>query len=121
MANEIYASLNASVNKGGASASITPNFRRTMVGDDFTNATQVIGNASAEVISLGEIADTPSFIVIKNLDDTNFISIGGNPAMDNFWIVLSPGEFCAFQPGTTPIYAVADTADVRIHILVTKA
>lgn len=120
MANEIYASLNASVNKGGAAAGISPNFRRTMAGSDFTNATQVIGN-SPEVIDLGEIADTPSLVVIKNLDDTNFISIGGNSALDTFWIVVSPGEFCAFQPGTTPMYAVADTADVRIQMLVTKA
>jgi len=87
-----------------------------MTGDDLINATQVIGTTS-ELVSFGEITGAPGEVVIKNLDSTNFIELGGDSGLTVFKIKLLAGRTTIFQPSSATLYAKADTAAVRIQIL----
>lgn len=119
MANEIYASVSANARKNGAEIAFSSSHNLTMTGDDFTNATQVIGT-SAETLNLGDITGAPGMLIIKNLDATNFIEIGGDSGLTVFKLKLLPGQFHFFQPSSSTLYAKADTADVRVQIIATE-
>jgi len=116
MANEIYTSINYTCRKGGADISITTSKSVNMTGDDMLNATQEIGT-TAELISFGEISGAPGEVVIKNLDATNFIELGGDSDLTVFKTKLLPGRATVFQPSSATLYAKANTAAVRIQIL----
>lgn len=120
MANEIAATSRLSFSKGGASASFDKTVRVTMSGDDYVSATQVIGT-SAELVSLGDITSAPAFIAIKNLDATNFVTFGGDSGLTVFSLKLLPGESMLIRPTSATLYALADTAAVRIEILAIEA
>jgi hypothetical protein len=119
MANEIYASLNFTARKNGAESSISSSFNLTMTGDDMIQNTQVIGTSS-EAVDLGDITGAPGAIIIKNLDATNFIEIGGDSGLTVFKTKLLAGQFTMFQPSSATLYAKADTANVRIQIIATE-
>lgn len=120
MAKEIYSSLNFTAAKNGASIAFDGSFSLTMAGNEMINRTQVIGTSS-ETLNFGDIAGSPGRVIIKNLDPTNYVIIGGDSGLTVFSIVLLPGQFATFQPTTGTIYAQADTADVRIQTLASEA
>ena len=119
MANEIYASINFTANKNGAKSSISSSFNLTMTGNEMVQSTQVIGTSS-ETITLGDISGAPGGFVIKNLDSTNFVEIGGDSGLTVFKLKLLPGQFHFFQPSSGTIYAKADTASVRVQVIATE-
>ena len=116
MANEIYTSISYKARKNGADISISSAHNVTMTGDDMINTTQVIGT-TAELVGFGEITGAPGEVVIKNLDATNFIELGGDSGLTVFKTKLLPGRSTIFQPSSATLYAKADTASVRIQIL----
>ena len=120
MANEIRSSVNFSAIKGGAKVAISSSFNLTMAGSEMVQATQSIGTSS-ETLNLGDITGIPGAIVIKNLDATNYIEIGGDTGLTVFKIKLLAGQFVAFQPTSATIYAKANTAAVRVQIIATEA
>ena len=91
-----------------------------MTGSEMTQHTQSIGT-TAETLSLGDITGVPGAIVIKNLDATNYIELGGDSGLTVFKIKLLAGQFVAFQPTAATIYAKANTAAVRVQIVATEA
>lgn len=116
MANEVYASLNYTARKNGAEIAISSSHQVDMTGDDLISTTQVIGT-SAETVGFGDITGAPGEVIIKNLDSTNFVELGGDSGLTVFKTKLLPGRFTVFQPSSATLYAKADTADVRIQIL----
>lgn len=120
MANEITQSITLSVTKNGATASFSASKRIDMAGDDYLTGTQLIGT-SAEVVALGEITGAPGAIAIKNLDAANFIEIGGDSGLTVFKIKIRPGQSALFEPSAATLYALANTASVRIQILAIEA
>lgn len=116
MANEIFATLQFTARKNGAEIAITSQHSVSMTGNDLLSATQVIGT-TAEAVSFGDITGAPGEVVIKNLDATNFIELGGDSGLTVFKTKLLPGRFTVFQPTSATLYAKADTADVRIQVV----
>jgi hypothetical protein len=116
MANEVFESIRYTARKNGAEISISSTANVTMTGNGLVNATQVIGT-TAETVSFGDIGGAPGEVVIKNLDATNFIEIGGDSGLTVFKTKLMPGRSTIFQPTSATLYAKANTADVRIQIL----
>lgn len=111
MANEINISANISVNKGGWNAKGSGSKSITMSGADMLQDTQDIGT-SAEAVTWGEITGAPKYVFIKNLDSTNYVTIGWtNPPTE---IPLLPGEIALFPTSTATFYALANTATVKI-------
>jgi len=118
MANEIYESVNFTARKNGAEISISSSTNVTMTGDDLVNVTQVIGTTE-EIVGFGDITGAPGAVIIKNLDATNFVQLSAT-GQTGFVIKLLPGRFTVFQPASATLYAIADTAAVRIQIIATE-
>lgn len=119
MANEIFASVQFAARKNGADISASSSFNLTMTGDDMLNQTQVIGT-TAELVSFGDITGAPGLVIIKNLDATNYVEIGGDSGLTVFKLKLLPGQYHQFQPSSATMYAKANTADVRIQVIATE-
>lgn len=120
MANEIYASLSIKARKGGAETSFSGSYNLTMTGNEMIGATQLVGTTS-ELLTLGDISGAPGAIVIKNMDSTNFVTIGGDSSLTVFSLKVMPGEFAFIRATSGTIYVKADTAAVRIQKLATEA
>lgn len=119
MANEIYTSLKATARKNGAVVDISSAFTLTMTGNEMIQNTQSIGITS-ELVSFGDITGAPGMVAIKNLDDTNFIELGGDSGLTVFKTKLLAGQVTLFQPSSATLYAIADTAAVRIQVIATE-
>jgi len=120
MANEIYKTATFRANKGGARVEFSGTKNFDMSGDDMLSGTQVIGTSS-ETVDLGDISGAPVVLVIKNLDSTNFVEIGGDSGLTVFKLKIPAGDFVVIQPSSATIYAKADTADVRIQTIAAEA
>lgn len=117
MADEITVSVSVSATKTGSGSFTTPRFafQADMAGNNLVGGlTQDIGT-SAETIAFGDISGAPAVVVIQNLDTTNFVEIGGDSGLTVFKLKILPGETYVFASPTTPLYAKADTAAVRIQ------
>jgi hypothetical protein len=120
MANEITQTIQLTATKNAATVSLSTTKRITMSGDDMVQSTQVIGT-SAELLVLGDITGAPSQLAIKNLDATNFVEIGGDSGLTVFKIKILPGETVLIRPTSATLYALADTAAVRVQIVAIEA
>jgi hypothetical protein len=91
----------------------------TLAGDsDIHSATQDVGTSS-EAIATGEIAaGSCAFIEITNLDSTNFLSVGfNNPAVAGTeTFKVKAGQSALFPNPSAALYAIADTATVKVHV-----
>jgi hypothetical protein len=116
MAREVFASLQYSARKNGAEIRMASSHTVDMTGDDLASITQVIGT-TAETVNFVDITGAPGEVVIKNLDATNYVELGGDSGLTVFKIKLLPGRFTVFQPSSATLYAKANTAEVRIQVL----
>lgn len=116
MANEITQSVQIKASKGGASVSFDNRAFFDMTGINMIQGTQTIGTMP-ELIDFGGIAGSPRFVVIKNLDSSNFVNIAGNDTMSGLNIKILPNDCCVFHPQSADVYAQADGASCLIQIL----
>lgn len=84
----------------------------TMAGNDHSHGTQVIGIVD-EQIALGADIGTLGYVLIVNLDPTNFVRVGVEA--ENYAIKIKPGEPQLFRPAANTLFAVADTAACKIQ------
>ena len=120
MANEISASATFLASKGGVNVSVQPTKTNDMAGVNMIQGTQAIGT-SAEVVTFGAISGAPSWIMIKNLDDTNFVEIANDASMAEKYAKLLPGQFILYPPSSGTVYARADTAECNCLIAAVEA
>lgn len=117
MPNEILLEAKLQCSKDGASISKAISKRADLSGNNQFSATQSIGTA-AEVIAIpGDMTDR-TYILIENLDDTNYVEIStAADAATNKFTKLSPGDFCLIKAaaGATDYYAKANTAPCIIQ------
>lgn len=116
MANETKVSAKIVFSKGGLRLEDSSDFSKDVAGDDGVKKSQNIGTSS-ELVDFGDISGIPGTVFIKNLDDTNFVELGGDSGLTVFKTKVSPGEFMIFEPQSATLYAKADTAAVRILVL----
>jgi hypothetical protein len=93
--------------------------RFDLSGTEFVHSIQSIGT-SEEAIALGDVA-TPGWFFCVNLDDTNYVELRpGSGAAD--FARLNPGEFCVLRlAADVTLYAIANTAAVRVEYLLAEA
>jgi len=120
MANEITTAVSLSASKGGASISRNLTVRSNLAGEDMVQTTQLIGTTS-ELVVFGEITGAPQFLMIQNLDATNYVEIGGDSGMTVFSLKIPAGKASLFAPISGTVYAKANTASVRIQIIAVEA
>lgn len=117
MASAVTATASLAVTGIAAISSGSLSKQITLVGDsDVIQDTQDIGTSS-EAITLGDITGNPEFILIKNLDATNFVSVGfNNPAVAGTeTIKIKAGGFALLPTPSGTLYAIADTATVKVQ------
>jgi hypothetical protein len=85
----------------------------TMTGTDFTTGTQQVGTSEEALDFVADIG-TPGYLLIRNLDSTNFISFDAETAT-NYTMKLLAGEFALLRLGHTVLLAKADTAACQIQ------
>ena len=114
MSNELSISASLSFSKGGASVNRADGIQVDVTGDAFTHQVQLIGEASEEALVEGTEVGTPGYVFIKNLDDTNSVSVG---ITGSYTIELLPGQFALF-PAAAAIFAKAITADCNVEYII---
>lgn len=120
MANEIRTSVQLSARKNGASVTVSSVKNQTMAGSAMVQGTQSIGTSS-ELVTFGEIAGAPAQVLIKNMDSTNFVEIGGDSGLTVFKLKVLAGCSILISPSSGTLYAKADTASVRILVAAAEA
>ena len=114
MANELTVSASLSFSKSGVEASLSyGGLRFTVTGAKATRIVQAIGT-SEEALDLGDVG-TSGYILIKNLDSTNYVSIRPGTGTANC-IKLKAGEIAMFRIETAP-WAIANTAACNVEFL----
>jgi len=120
MANVTQYSFYSSLGTTGGSANFSPeshSLSAPCAGDsDIVDETQTIPTAST-LVSLGSIpAGSAIMVEITNMDETNFVSIGfGNPVIaGTATIKLLPGQAALLPNPSAGLYAIANTAPVKI-------
>jgi len=106
MANEIAVSFNITASKNGAQFSKSGSDSITMTGTYMSVGVE-LATTSDGTIPLGAIG-TIGWIYIKNLDGTNYISIGGDGS--TYPLVILPGEFLVARWNAAAIHCKAHTA-----------
>ncbi len=120
MANEVTFSVSLKATKGNATVNNTANLIASMSGTDMIQATQNIGT-TAELVSFGDITGAPQLVMIRNLDSTNFVELGGDSGLTVFKTKIAAGGACLFTPSSATLYAKADTAAVSILVIAVEA
>ena len=81
-------------------------------GSNVVSDTQNIGT-SVETLSFPSDVSGVGYILVKNLDDSNYITLG--PTTEAMLIRINAGEIALFRISGQPVYAQADTAAVKIQ------
>lgn len=116
MANEITVSASLSATKDTASITVSATKTFDMTNEDMIQSTQAIGT-SAEALALGDISAPAAYIYVRNMDPTNFVVLSLVSDGSTPFAKIRPGHFALFPPPQSgTIYALADTASVRVAV-----
>ena len=116
MANEISASISLSVSKGGAKLNRAESISIDMTGDSYISGVQSITTSGAVLVEADALG-TAGYCYIKNIDATNFVTVGNAAANTNHVIKLKAGESCLFR-AQQPVYVDADTATCLVEYVI---
>lgn len=107
MANELNVSISLSFSKGGAKINKSYSDAVTVTGDAFVSGILEVGTSEETLTQLNELG-TPGFLLLKNLDSTNYIEFGSTTGV--YDIKLKAGEIAIFRHNSATAYAKANTA-----------
>ncbi len=94
MSDELSLMINLSFSKGGAKAKRQFSCKQTVDGDAFTHGVQAIGTAEEEVAQGADLG-TPGWVLIINLDDTNYVEVGA--LTGEYTVLIEAGKFAFYQ------------------------
>lgn len=79
---------------------------------------ETISNAAHSALDLAGVS-TPGFMVVQNLDPTNYIEVGIDVGGTFYaFLKLKPGEQGMVRLGTTAPYALANTAPAKLFYVI---
>lgn len=107
MSDELRIRVIFSFSKSGAKVSRSENISVDVTGDAFTHEVQSVGTTE-EALAQGADLGTPGYILIKNLDATNYVEVGSTTGV--YDIKLLAGEIALYRHNSATIYAKANTA-----------
>jgi hypothetical protein len=115
MATTINLSVSFTVAVGGQQIiNLKPTDSFTASGTNSNQTVQSIGT-SAELVGVGEVT-TIGYVLIVNLDDTNYVEIDKVNTFDAFPQKLLAGDVILLKPESATIYAKAHTASCDVLI-----
>jgi hypothetical protein len=115
MANEITYSVSVTGTKNGVTFHQALASTVDMAGDEMIQNVQQVG-ASTEALVVGDVS-TIGLVMVKNLDDTNYVELSTDNANANKFMKLRPGTFALFPASSATIYATANTATCKVMVL----
>lgn len=95
------------------------NVSATQTGDSYAEFIQSVGT-SEEALELGQDIGTNGYVMIINLDTTNFVSLRRATGEGNC-IRIDAGGFALFKLAAAAPFVIADTSAVRIKVLLLEA
>lgn len=123
MANEITLTLGLTVSKGGVTETFNPGQKQfTMSGTNIARLTQTVGFAAAEVLILGDVVGAPGYILMHNLDATNYVEVFNETGATLPVVHLRPGGYALFEfaASATAPFVQANTGACKIEFLVVQ-
>ena len=117
MSDELALTARLSFTKGGASVTRAVNITVDVTGDACTNGVQSVG-ASEEELAQGAEVGTPGYVIVKNLDDTNYVEIGSTTGV--YDIKLKAGEVALWRHNSATIFAKANTAACLVEFIIAE-
>jgi hypothetical protein len=115
MANEIKAQVSLGVKTAlGAKLNRSETKQINMTGESILQTTQYVGTSNETLDMTNTELGTPGYVFIKNLDSTNFCSIG---LTSSYTIKLKAGEFALFR-AAADLYAAFNTTAGYLEIIV---
>lgn len=121
MANSLTVSLNVSLSDGTNKESfVPPRFSNTPSTYNFHKTVWTVGT-SAENMPTGDVAAN-RFVGFKNLDSTNYVTIGPDSSGQVDMLKLLPGDFAwlPLKAGVT-IKGTANTAACKVMVFLTDS
>ena len=116
MANELTVSCSLRFSKSGREADKAyGGIQLDVTGTKPMSHTQTIGT-SEEALVVGDVG-TPGYIIIKNLDDTNYVTIRASAGAADV-VKLLAGEVALFRLAAAAPYAIANTANCDLEYTV---
>lgn len=121
MANEITTSIGFSASKSGATVSFSKSKQTTMAGTVMFQSVQSVGTTTEAITFPADFSGAPSWMMIYNMDSTNYVQIGLDNAdpMTQIFAKLLPGQFILFPANTATLYADANSAACLIQVIAT--
>lgn len=113
MANELKILINISYSKSGSKIEKTYSNTITVAGDTYGNDIQSIPTSNT-ALTLPAGIGTTGWLLVKNLDATNYVSVG---LTGSYTIKLLPGMSTVF-PAAGVIYALANTSACLVEKLI---
>jgi len=107
MANEVTVTATLTVDNGNVQMDKSITKSVTMTGNVVQNGVQEIGTSDEQLTVVADVG-TYGYILLRNLDSTNYIEVGAITAQ--YTAKLSAGEIALFRPAANAIYAKANTA-----------
>ena len=107
MSDELVIGLTFSFSKSGAKVIRSENISVDITGDAFSHEVQSVGTTE-EALAQGADLGTPGYILIKNLDSTNYVEVGSTTGV--YDIKLKAGEVALYRHNSATVYAKANTA-----------
>ena len=113
MANELSLRVSLSFDKNSAQVRRSDGISVDVAGDAFTKQVQSIPTSNT-ALDAGAAIGTQGYIYIKNLDATNFVTVG---ITGSYSIKLLAKEFALFRAAAA-IFALADTSACLVEYVI---
>lgn len=116
MAQELTLGVTYRFSKGGVRLSRNSAAVSDVNGNVYYDSVQPVGTSN-EALNLGETSGE-GVVVLRNLDETNFVDIFRDALDAEPILTLHPGDVATFRRKSgVSYYATADTAEVRIQVV----
>ncbi len=112
MTDELRLGFVLSFSKGNASIKKAEHIEVDVTGDAYESAVQEVGT-SEEALAQGADLGTPGYVMVKNMDSTNYVEIGSTTGV--YDIKLKAGQLAVWPHNSATIYAKANTATVKVE------
>ena len=119
MAKELTLSASLKFTKGSVNISqARSGVQLDVAGDDFVTQTQTVG-VTEEALDLGDLG-TLGYVLIRNLDTTNFVSVRSGTGAANL-VRVPAGGIALFMLASAAPFVIANTAAVKIEYTMIEA
>ena len=109
MANEVTVTATLTVDNGNIQMDKSITKSVTMTGNVVQNGVQEIGTSDEQVTIVADVG-TYGYILVRNLDSSNYIELATTDSSPQYLVKLKAGEIALFRCGANALYGKANTA-----------